>query len=98
MIYCRICNRGMLWNFLAVRYCTSGMPVIGPFAGLLPGRFGRYHHQPAIPHPAFGDDMVGEMLELGAAALQRRHLHAVVVVEMNVQRGHREIVMTMVIL
>ncbi len=49
-------------------------------------RRGRDHHGAAVAHAALGDDVVGEMADLAAGALQRRHLHAAVVVEMDVQR------------
>ena len=52
----------------------------------------------SVAHAAFGDDVVGEMLNLGACALQGRYFHAVVVVEMNVKRRHREIVVPVIVL
>ena len=46
----------------------------------------------AVAHAAFGDDMVGELLHFSAGPLQDRHLHATFVVEMNMQRRLREVV------
>ena len=61
-------------------------------------RRGRDHHHAAVAHAALGDDVIGEMLDLAAGALQRRHLHAAVVVEMDVQRRQRQIVVAVKIL
>ena len=55
----------------------------------------RDHHDAAVAHAAFGDDVVGEMPDLAGVAAQRRHLHAIVVVEMDVQGCQREVVVTM---
>ena len=49
----------------------------------------------AVPHAAFGDDMVGKFLHVGAAALEHGDFHAAVVIEMHVQRRLREIVAVM---
>ena len=51
-----------------------------------------------VTHAALGDDVVGEMADFAAGALQRRHLHAAVVVEMHVQRRQRQVVMAVEIL
>ena len=53
---------------------------------------GRDHHYAAVADAAFGDDVVGEMPDLAGVAAQRRHLHAIVVVEMDMQRRQREVV------
>jgi len=55
----------------------------------------RDHHHTSITHAAFGDDVVGEMSDLGGVAAQCRHLHAIIVVEMDMQRRQREVVVTM---
>ena len=39
--------------------------ALAGLAGFFP-RLGRDHHQPAISHPALGDDVVGKMLDLAA--------------------------------
>ncbi len=49
----------------------------------------------AVAHAALGDDMIGEGLHLGALALEHRYLHAILLVEMHVQRRLRQIVMVM---
>jgi len=59
---------------------------------------GRNHHKATVSHPALGDDVVGEMLYLGAASFQLRHLHAIVIVEVNVKCRHRQIVMSVIVL
>jgi hypothetical protein len=59
---------------------------------------GRNHHDAAVPYAALGDDVVGEMLHLCTATFQGRHFHAVVIVEMDVKRGERKVVMAMIIL
>ncbi|MGY3471746.1 hypothetical protein ACVW0I_008617 [Bradyrhizobium sp. LM6.11] len=53
----------------------------------------RDHHHAAVADAAFGDDVVGEMSDLAGIAAKRRHLHAIVVVEMDMQRRQREVVM-----
>src|SRR6185369_18059345 len=55
---------------------------------------GRDHHHAAVAHAAFGNDVVGKVPDLAAPSLQRRDLHAGIVVEMDVQRRQRQIVMT----
>lgn len=54
---------------------------------------GRQIDDLAMSDTAFGDDVVGELLNFSAGSLQHRHLHATFVVEVNVQRGLREVVM-----
>jgi hypothetical protein len=44
-----------------------------------------------VANAAFGNDVVGKMLHVGAAAFEHGHLHATVVVQMNVQRCLREV-------
>src|ERR1700704_3228974 len=56
------------------------------------------HDEEAVAHAALGNDVVGKMLHLGAAPFQGRHFHAVVVVEMDMKRRHREIMMAMIVL
>ena len=71
-------------------FCVAvGLPLV---------RFRRYHDQAAISNAALRNDVVGEMLYLGAASFQRRHLHAIVIVEVNVKRRHREIMMAVIVL
>jgi hypothetical protein len=53
----------------------------------------RHGDQLAIAHAALGDDVVGEMLHIGSLAAQHSDLHAAVVVEMDMHRGQRQIVM-----
>ena len=59
---------------------------------------GRDHHHTTVAHATLGDDVVGEMPDVAAGALQRRHLHAAVVVEMDMQRRQRQIVVAVEIL
>ena len=56
------------------------------------------HDEAAVAHAALGNDVVGEMLHLGSGPFQRRHFHAVVVVEVDMKRRHREIMMAMIVL
>src|ERR1700716_854637 len=75
------------------------MPVIGTLARdvfFLAG-FPWDHHDASVFDAALGDDVIGEMLYLGTGAAQRGHLHAVIIVEMNMKRGERQIVMAMII-
>ena len=46
----------------------------------------------AVAHAALGDDVVGELLHVGAAALEHGDLDAAFVIEMHVQRRMRQIV------
>ena len=55
----------------------------------------RDHHHTSITHAALRDDVVGEMSDLTGVAAQCRHLHAIAVVEMDVQRRQREVVVAM---
>ena len=47
----------------------------------------------SMAHAAFGDDAIGEFPPVAAASLQDRHFHATLVIQMNVQRRLREIMM-----
>jgi hypothetical protein len=51
-----------------------------------------------VSHPSFSDDMVSEILHVFTGSLQNRDLHAAFVVQVDVQRGPREIMMIMKIL
>lgn len=53
---------------------------------------GRQIDDMAVTHATLGDDVVGEVLHVGAAAFEHRDFHAAVVVEMHVQRRLRQIV------
>jgi hypothetical protein len=46
-----------------------------------------------VSYAAFGDDVVGERPHVIGASFQHRHLHATLMVKVNVQRSLREIVM-----
>ena len=46
-----------------------------------------------MAYAAFGDDVIGEFPHVATASLQHRHFHAPLVIQMNVQRRLREIVM-----
>ena len=46
-----------------------------------------------MAHAAFGDDVIGEFPHVASASLQDRHFHATLVIQMNVQRRLREIMM-----
>jgi hypothetical protein len=55
------------------------------------------HDHASVFDATLGNDVVGEMLNLRTGAAQRGHLHAVIIVEMNMKRGQRQIVMAMII-
>lgn len=40
----------------------------------------------AVTNSAFGDDVVSQLLDIGTAAFEYRNFHAVVVVEVHMQR------------
>ena len=46
-----------------------------------------------VSYSSFGDDVVSERLHVFAGSLQNRHLHAAFVIQVNMQRGPREIMM-----
>ncbi len=52
---------------------------------------GRQIDDLAVSHTAFADHVVGELLHFAARSLQHGHLHATFMVEMNVQRRLREV-------
>ncbi len=72
------------------------MAVLAWLRLLVGGR--RDHHDAAIAHAALGDDVVGKVPDLAAGALQRGHFHATVIIEMDVQRRQRQIVVAVEIL
>src|SRR5215468_10292616 len=61
-------------------------------------RAGWYHDDTTIAHASLGDDVLSQMFHVAARTLQRRHLHATVVVEMHMQRRQRDVVVAMKIL
>jgi hypothetical protein len=46
----------------------------------------------SMTYPAFGDNVVGEVLHVGAASLQHGNFHAIFSIEMHVQRRLGEVV------
>ena len=46
-----------------------------------------------VAYAPFGNDVIGELLHVGAASFQDRHLHAAFVIQVNVQRSLREVMM-----
>jgi hypothetical protein len=48
-----------------------------------------------MSHAPFGDDVIGEFPYVFAGPFQNRHLHAAFVVQVNVKRGLRQIMMIM---
>ena len=68
---------------MTMRIRTVRMPVLA---------VDRHHHDMAVANAAFGDDVIGEGLHLAAAALQHRDLETGIVIDMDVQRRLREIV------
>ncbi len=52
---------------------------------------GRQINHLPMAHAALSNDVVGKMLHVGAAALEHRHLHTALVVQMNVQCCLREV-------
>lgn len=68
---------------------------MGMLTAPLVSRIRRNHDHAAVPNAAFGDDMVSEMLNVMGWSLQCGDLHAGVVVEVDVQRRQRQIMMAM---
>jgi hypothetical protein len=58
-------------------------------------QFDRNHDDTAVPHATLGNHLVGAFLNVRCPPLENRDLHAAVVVEMDVQRRLRQIVMMM---
>src|SRR5262245_28150647 len=52
----------------------------------------RHHDNAAVAHAALGDHVLGEVLHRAGLALEHGHLHAAVVVEVDVERGQRQLV------
>ena len=57
---------------------------------------GRDQMQLAVPHAALGHQSVGEVAHRVGAALQHRHLQAGIMVEVDVQRRVRQVVVGVV--
>ena len=55
-------------------------------------KLGGNHHDTTVTHAAFGNDAVGEPSHVGGTALQHRNFHAVLMIEVNVERRLRQIV------
>jgi hypothetical protein len=58
-------------------------------------KLGWNHNEAAITDAAFGNDAVGEPPHVGAAALEHRHFHAMVMIEVNVKGCLRQIMTAM---
>jgi hypothetical protein len=67
-------------------------------SGFFLAGFGRDHEEAAAAHAALGSDPVGKMLCLGSGPSQGGNLHVVVVVEVDVKRRYREIMMAVIVL
>jgi hypothetical protein len=52
-------------------------------------------HHMAVAHAPLGDDVISEFLHIRAASLEHSDLHAVLMVEVHVERRLREIVAVM---
>ena len=48
--------------------------------------------QLSVSYPSFGDDVIAQRLDVFTWSLQNRHLHAALVVQVDVKRRLREIV------
>lgn len=48
-----------------------------------------------VPHAALGDDVIGKMLHVTHVTFQHGDFQTVVVVDMDMQRGNREVVVMM---
>jgi hypothetical protein len=72
-----------------------GMPVRGlPRVCMhLAPDLDRHHEQPPVPDTALCDHVVSEVLNLARTALEDCHLHAAIVIEMDMQGRHRHVVM-----
>src|SRR6202035_615758 len=82
-------------GFVAAGTVTVSVPMLmamGRAAAVRMRAIGRQIDDVAVAHAALGNDAVGELLHVGAAALEYGDLHAAFVVEMHVQRRLRQIV------
>ena len=61
-------------------------------AGAARQRLGRHQHDAAVAHAALGDHVLGEVLHGAGLALEHGHLHAAVMVEVDMQRRQRQLV------
>jgi len=55
-------------------------------------KFGRNHHDTTVTDAAFSNDAVGEPSHVSGTALQHRNFHAVLMIEVNVERRLRQVV------
>jgi len=55
-------------------------------------KFGRNHHDTTVTDAAFSNDAVGEPSHVSGTALQHRNFHAVLMIEVHVERRLRQIV------
>jgi len=60
-------------------------------------RLDRHHHDLAVANAALGDDMIGERLHLAAPSFEHRDLKTGIVVDVNVQRRLREVMMFVIV-
>jgi hypothetical protein len=58
----------------------------------------RHEHDVAVAHASLGDDVVGKCFHFGTASLEHGHFQTTVVVEMNMERCLREIVVIVKVL
>jgi len=66
-------------------------------AFLFLGRIRRDYHHAAVFDAALGDDVIGEMLHLSAGATQCGDFHAIIIVEVDMQRRQREVMVAVII-
>lgn len=57
--------------------------------------FRRDHHHPSVTDAAFGDDVVGEVLDVPARSLHRRDFEAGRIIQMDVHGRNRDVVVLM---
>lgn len=77
---------------VSVRMAMHGLT---PMSMDLTADFHRNEQKTSVSHPALRDHVVGDVLHITAVALEDRDFHAAVVIEMNMHRRQRHIVMLM---
>jgi hypothetical protein len=79
-------------RWAGLRSSSVGMTsLVCPARAVRMRAVGRQIDHLPVAHAAFGNDVVGEFPHVGPASFEHRHLHAALVVQVNVQRRLRQI-------
>ena len=90
----------LLIQFLVSKTLSDANVGVPPFSATIMAMalrldLDRYDYQPAVAHATLGDHVLGHVLHFASVPLQHGHFHAVAVVEVDMHRGKRQIVVIM---